>query len=191
MIVQSALKRHMFFEPFRERNFEMQKTKRFFVDVLTTAIGPLTLIADEDALLEVRFGDEGSAPPRAERAERGGNPILRKAVRQLEEYFRGERRNFDIPIRMEGTDFQRLVWDALRAIPYGETRSYAEIAAQIGRPRAVRAVGGANHHNPLPIVVPCHRVVGANGKLVGFGGGLEVKRRLLEIEGAALVHGAD
>lgn len=158
----------------------MQAAKRCFLHVPTTEIGPLTLVADEDALLEVRFGD---AEP--EGADRGESPLLREAARQLGEYFRGERRGFDLPVRMEGTDFRRLVWDALRTIPYGETRSYAQVAAQIGRPKAIRAVGGANHNNPLPIVVPCHRVVGADGSLVGFGGGLEIKRRLLEIEGAA------
>ena len=99
---------------------------------------------------------------------------------------KGERRDFDVPIRLEGTDFQLLVWNTLRTIPYGETRTYAQIAARIGRPKAVRAVGGANHNNPLPLLVPCHRVVGTDGRLVGFGGGLEIKRRLLELEGTAL-----
>ena len=152
--------------------------------VLTTDIGILTLIADGEALVGVHFGGEGGSPRSPEPAERGGSPLLTDAARQIGEYLRGERRDFDVPIRLEGTDFQLLVWNALRTIPYGETRTYAEVAAQIGRPRAVRAVGGANHRNPLPLIVPCHRVVGANGALVGFGGGLEVKRRLLELEGA-------
>ena len=164
----------------------MRTERRYFFQVLTTDIGPLTLMADKDALLEVRFGDEGSAPPRVGGAEPDGNPLLMEAARQIGEYLRGERRDFDVPIRLEGTDFQLLVWNALRTIPYGETRTYAEVAAQIGRPRAVRAVGGANHRNPLPLLVPCHRVVGTNGKLVGFGGGLEIKRRLLELESSAL-----
>ena len=164
----------------------MQTKRRCSFQVLTTDIGPLTLIADEDALLEVRFGDEGSVPPRAEGAEPDGNSLLMEAARQIGEYLRGERRDFDVPIRLEGTDFQLLVWNALRTIPYGETRTYAQVAARIGRPKAVRAVGGANHNNPLPLLVPCHRVVGTDGRLVGFGGGLEIKRRLLELEGTAL-----
>ena len=155
--------------------------------VLTTDIGPLTLIADGEALVAVRFENEEGSPRSSEPAERGGSPLLTDAARQIGEYLRGERRDFDVPIRLEGTDFQLLVWNALRTIPYGETRTYTEIAAQIGRPKAVRAVGGANHRNPLPLLVPCHRVVGADGTLVGFGGGLEVKRRLLELEGRQLL----
>lgn len=153
--------------------------------VMTTVIGPLTLVADEDALVAVHFGDEGSATlPYG--AVRGESPLLGEAARQLMGYFRRERRRFDVPLRMEGTDFQLRTWNALLTIPYGETRTYGQIAARIGSPRAVRAVGGANRRNPLSIFVPCHRVVGADGGLVGFGGGLEVKRRLLEIEGVRL-----
>lgn len=161
----------------------MDFRKRYFSHVLTTDIGPLTLIADGEALVAVRFENEEGSPRSSEPAERGGCPLLTEAARQIGEYLRGERRDFDVPIRLEGTDFQLLVWNTLRTIPYGETRTYAEIAARIDRPKAVRAVGGANHRNPLPLLVPCHRVVGADGTLVGFGGGLEVKRRLLEIEG--------
>ena len=161
----------------------MRTEKHRYLHVISTEIGPLTLVADGEALVGLHFGDGGTHL--SERTERGDIPLLRKAARQLEEYLRGERRDFDVPLRMEGTDFQRLVWNALRTIPYGETRTYAEVAAQIGRPRAVRAVGGANHRNPLPLFVPCHRVVGSDGTLVGFGGGLEIKRRLLEIEAAA------
>ena len=162
----------------------MDFRKRYFSHVLTTDIGALTLIADGEALVAVRFENEEGSPRSSEPAERGGCPLLTDAARQIGEYLRGERRDFDVPIRLEGTDFQLLVWNTLRTIPYGETRTYAEIAARIDRPKAVRAVGGANHRNPLPLLVPCHRVVGADGTLVGFGGGLEVKRRLLEIEGA-------
>ena len=114
----------------------------------------------------------------------GIHPIATEAVRQLRAYFAGQLRRFDLPLDMEGTDFQLRVWRELERIPYGETRSYLEIAEAIGAPRAVRAVGAANGANPIPIVVPCHRVVGASGKLVGYGGGLPLKKRLLELEGA-------
>ena len=101
----------------------------------------------------------------------------------MAEFFAGKRREFDLPLAAVGTEFQRQVWDGLREIPFGETISYGELALRIGRPRALRAVGAANGANPLPIVVPCHRVIGANGKLTGFGGGLDIKRRLLTLEG--------
>jgi methylated-DNA-[protein]-cysteine S-methyltransferase len=110
------------------------------------------------------------------------NPLLREAVRQLCGYFRGELRDFDLPLDVKGTAFQRRVWSELLKIPYGETRSYLEIARAIGAPQSVRAVGAANGSNPLPIVVPCHRVIGSGGKLIGYGGGLALKRRLLELE---------
>src|SRR5664279_2896526 len=114
----------------------------------------------------------------------GIHPIATEAVRQLRAYFAGQLRRFDLPLDMEGTPFQLRVWRELERIPYGETRSYRQIAAAIGAPRAVRAVGAANGANPIPIVVPCHRVIGASGKLVGYGGGLPLKKRLLELEGA-------
>ena len=109
--------------------------------------------------------------------------LLRKAAEQLREYLRGERKMFDLPLAPEGTVFQKAVWSALQEIPYGQTRSYGEIAAQIGRPKACRAVGMANHCNPIPIFIPCHRVVGANGSLTGYAGGLARKIWLLEHEG--------
>jgi methylated-DNA-[protein]-cysteine S-methyltransferase len=114
----------------------------------------------------------------------GTHPIAAEAARQLRAYFAGKLREFDLPLDMHGTDFQLRVWRELERIPYGETRSYSQIAAAIGTPQAVRAVGAANGANPIPIVVPCHRVIGAGGKLVGYGGGLPLKRRLLELEGA-------
>lgn len=110
--------------------------------------------------------------------------LLRQAVRELEEYFAGTRRSFTLPLAPAGTPFQQAVWNALRTIPYGETRSYGQIAAQIGRPKACRAVGMANNRNPIAIVVPCHRVVGSTGALVGYAGGLSVKERLLTLEAA-------
>lgn len=110
------------------------------------------------------------------------DPVLWETVRQLDEYFAGKRREFSIPIKTHGTDFQERVWKALRAIPYGETRTYGQIAAQVGNPKASRAVGGANHNNPILILTPCHRVIGADGSLTGFGGGLRVKEALLALE---------
>lgn len=108
--------------------------------------------------------------------------VIREAYRQLTEYFAGKRQSFDLPIQLKGTEFQRKVWEALQTIPYGETRSYGEIAKQVGSPKAGRAVGGANHNNPVMIIVPCHRVIGANGSLTGFGGGLDMKAFLLALE---------
>src|SRR5450432_2158819 len=112
------------------------------------------------------------------------NPLAAEAAGQLRAYFAGQLRQFDLPLEMQGTAFQLRVWRELERIPYGETRSYSQIAAAIGAPRAVRAVGAANGANPIPIVVPCHRVIGAGGKLVGYGGGLPLKKRLLALEGA-------
>ena len=109
-------------------------------------------------------------------------PLIKEAARQLDEYFAGKRTAFDLPLSFDGTEFQTSVWNALLTIEYGETRSYKDIAAQIGRPRAVRAVGSANHHNPIAIIVPCHRVIGHDGSLTGYGGGLHVKQFLLDLE---------
>jgi methylated-DNA-[protein]-cysteine S-methyltransferase len=111
------------------------------------------------------------------------NPLLLQAASQLCDYFAGRRHTFELPLDPQGTEFQRKVWKALAEIPYGETRSYRDIAAAVGLPRAVRAVGAANGRNPLPIMVPCHRVIGVDGKLVGYAGGLRVKKLLLELEG--------
>lgn len=108
--------------------------------------------------------------------------ILEKAKKQLEEYFNGTRKEFQLPFNPRGTEFQRKVWEALTAIPYGQTRSYGEIASAVGNPKASRAVGGANHKNPIMIFIPCHRVIGADGSLVGFGGGIEAKKYLLALE---------
>lgn len=144
---------------------------------IETPIGPLRLYAEEGALVAVHL-PEGRCPP-ISAAEHPEDPVLVMAARQLEEYFAGRRSTFDLPLRPGGTPFQQAVWDALRAIPWGETRSYAEIARAVGRPAAVRAVGAANGRNPLAIVVPCHRVIGSGGALTGYAGGLEAKRWLL------------
>jgi len=109
-------------------------------------------------------------------------PLLREAVKQVSAYFRRELKTFDLPLDLQGTEFQRKVWEALRRIPYGQTRTYTDIACEIAAPKATRAVGGANHVNPVPIIVPCHRVLAANGKLGGFACGLDYKRLLLDVE---------
>lgn len=145
-------------------------------------VGNLTLIANDTALVEVRFSTRPDETPVPEKT----NAVLELAARELDEYFRGERREFTTPLAPEGTDFQRAAWKALTTIPYGETRSYGEQAARIGRPKAVRAIGAANGRNPLPIFLPCHRVIGANGSLTGFGGGLDKKEWLLRLEQGAV-----
>ena len=113
-------------------------------------------------------------------------PVLREAKKQLEAYFAGKLRSFDVPLRLEGTPFRLRVWEELQKIPYGQVISYGELARRVGQPNAARAVGGANHHNPISIIVPCHRVIAAGGALGGYGGGLELKRALLKLEGADL-----
>ncbi len=142
-----------------------------------TPIGPLTLHAHDGALTGVWMQDAKGAPERLD-----DRPPLAEARRQFEAYFAGELTAFELPLAPEGTPFQLRVWDELRRIPYGETISYGELARRVGKPSAARAVGLANGRNPLPIVVPCHRVIGADGALTGFGGGIERKRRLLELE---------
>ena len=144
-------------------------------------IGEILIAGDDDGLRFIGFPEgKGRIEPQAgwTRGERS----FPDAARQLKEYFAGKRQTFDLKLSPSGTRFQRDVLDALQRIPYGETRSYAEIARAIGKPRAVRAVGAANGRNPLPIVIPCHRVIGSNGSLTGFGGGIETKRYLLDLE---------
>jgi methylated-DNA-[protein]-cysteine S-methyltransferase len=136
------------------------------------------LVASDSGILRIRFG--GGAPP--EGRHDPGNPLLVAAASQLRAYFAGELREFHLPLDLRGTDFQLRVWRQLLTIPYGETRSYAEIARAMGAPGTVRAVGAANGANPIAIVVPCHRVIGSGGKLVGYSGGLPLKKRLLDLE---------
>jgi methylated-DNA-[protein]-cysteine S-methyltransferase len=152
-----------------------------YYDHIDTPIGPLLLVADDAALVEIGLPRRGAAQAAPADAEAGKNR-LRGAARELDEYFAGTRQRFDIPLRPAGTPFQLEVWGALLAIPYGETVSYADIARRIRRPLAVRAVGAANGANPLSIIVPCHRVIGSHGDLVGYGGGLPIKRWLLAHE---------
>lgn len=147
-------------------------------------VGPLLLAADDEALRVIEFPSPRHATARGEDWREGDNAILREARRQLDDYFAGRRRAFTLPLGPRGTDFQRTVWHALAGIPYGATISYAQLAQRVGKASAMRAVGAANGRNPLPIVLPCHRVVGSDGSLTGFGGGLPTKRFLLELEGA-------
>jgi methylated-DNA-[protein]-cysteine S-methyltransferase len=146
-------------------------------------VGELTLVADERGLAAILW--ENDRPERVRLGpltEKADHPVLVETERQLGEYFAGERRTFDVPLSFAGTDFQKRVWAALLAIPFGETRSYGEIASQLGNPGASRAVGAANGRNPISIIAPCHRVVGSTGKLTGFAGGLGAKAFLLELE---------
>lgn len=153
--------------------------------MLDTPVGRLTLIATDDGLAAILWENDR---PRRVRLSPGrpdaDHPVLVEASRQLEEYFAGRRKRFDLPLDFVGTPFQRRVWRALLTIPFGETRSYAQIAGQLGTPRAARAVGAANGRNPVSIVAPCHRIVGSRGELTGFAGGLAVKARLLALESA-------
>jgi methylated-DNA-[protein]-cysteine S-methyltransferase len=142
-------------------------------------IGRLTLIASEEALVGLFMEVPGSKVPAAEKRR---TSLLDRVSAELDEYFEGTRESFDVPLAPEGTDFQRRVWAVLRMIPFGATCSYAEVARKVGRPRAVRAVGAANGRNPIGIIIPCHRVIGADGSLTGYGGGLPRKQWLLAHE---------
>lgn len=148
---------------------------------LDTPIGELLLAGDDDALCLVSF-PEGSMRRDPDPDWIYNEKPFATARQQLTEYFAGERREFDLPLKLNGTEFQMNVLHALQQIPYGETMSYADIAERIGRPKAVRAVGAANGRNPIPIIVPCHRVIGSHGDLTGFGGGLDTKEALLRLE---------
>ena len=142
--------------------------------VIDTPLGPLCIREEAGAICAIDFTAGGLCPP--------STPLLEEASRQLTAYFDGTLQTFDLPLHMAGTDFQRRCWQALQTIPYGETISSGEQARRIGNSKAVRAVGGANHRNPISIVVPCHRVIGANGTLTGYGGGMDKKAWLLEHE---------
>jgi methylated-DNA-[protein]-cysteine S-methyltransferase len=151
--------------------------------LMASPVGELKLVASEKGLVAILW--ENDNPRRVLLGEMKNDvrqPILLETERQLKEYFEGKRQEFSIPLDMRGTAFQKNVWEALLAIPFGETRSYGQLAKQLGRPSAARAVGGASGRNPLSIVVPCHRVIGASGELTGFAGGLGAKERLLKIE---------
>ena len=153
---------------------------------IDSPVGKLKLVASEDGLVAVLWEQE--RPNRVKLSAMNldpRHPVLIEAERQLAEYFSGARKEFELPLHPRGSDFQKKVWQALREIPFGETRSYLDLAREIGSAKAVRAVGAANGKNPLSIVVPCHRVLGADGSLTGFAGGLEAKAKLLALEGRA------
>lgn len=143
-----------------------------------TEIGPICLGEEDGYITDLTFKDEWNL----EACQVEETPLIKEAKKQLDEYFSGHRKKFDLALRPDGTDFQVDVWEALQEIPYGETKSYGEVADKIGNPKAPRAVGLANNRNPISIIIPCHRVIGKNGRLVGYGGGLHIKEFLLELE---------
>ncbi|MDE2234437.1 MAG: methylated-DNA--[protein]-cysteine S-methyltransferase [Gammaproteobacteria bacterium] len=149
---------------------------------IASPVGALLLAGDELGLHTIGFQD-GKHPCHPEKGWLKNPRPFKAAIAQLCEYFAGQRREFDVPLAPRGTEFQLRVWNALRAIPYGSTWSYGQLARRIRKPQAARAVGAANGQNPIPIIIPCHRVIGADGSLTGFGGGLKIKRQLLELEG--------
>lgn len=153
-------------------------------NVMVSPIGPLLLAADDQGLRLIEFHSPRHPMQRDGTWREGDNDALRDTRAQLEAYFECKRRSFDLPLAPHGTAFQREVWRTLTTIPYGETISYAQLASRVGKPSAMRAVGAANGRNPLPIVLPCHRVIGSDGSLTGFGGGLPTKQFLLALEGA-------
>lgn len=146
-----------------------------------TPIGKLLLAGDGDGLRLVSFPKGSTRKQPRDGWEEDPAPF-QEVIEEIRQYFSGQRRRFSIKLRLQGTPFQKKVWDALRKVPYGATVSYGELARRAGNPKAARAVGMANHRNPIPIIIPCHRVIGKNGSLTGFGGGLEVKQKLLDLE---------
>jgi methylated-DNA-[protein]-cysteine S-methyltransferase len=151
--------------------------------IISSPIGQLTLVANADALVALMYeNDRLESHYLAQSEPNKKHPVLLQTEKQLKEYFKGKRKAFDLPLRMLGTDFQQQAWRALTKIPFGKTRSYQEQAVSMGSPNAVRAVGSANSKNPMSIIVPCHRVIGKNGKLTGYAGGLTIKSFLLEHE---------
>ena len=166
---------------------ENAMTKTYVCKTMSSPVGELKLVASDTGLAAILW--ENDDPKRVRLnivGEDNRHPILLETERQLREYFAGKRKRFDVKMDFAGTDFQRKVWQALLAIPFGETRSYRDIARQVGNPAAVRAVGAANGRNPISIIAPCHRVVGSTGRLTGFAGGLAVKAQLLALEGARI-----
>lgn len=170
----------------------MDKRSVIFYDEMNSPLGPLTVVCSEMGVCLIEFGSIEQSLTNIKvwmkknyiRGELIHNQTkVEPVIFQLQQYFAGERCAFDVPLDLIGTKFQCLVWEHLKKIEYGKTKSYKEIAQEIGAPKAVRAIGGANNKNPLPIIIPCHRVIGSNGALVGYGGGVEKKEILLEIEG--------
>jgi methylated-DNA-[protein]-cysteine S-methyltransferase len=155
--------------------------------LLPTPLGAFTLAADATGLCALSFPGEPFDSAKDRQVALETHPLLREAGRQLLAYLNTTRHDFDLPLSIQGTPFQRQVWQQLRTIPYGQTRTYGELAAQVGGRHKARAVGGAAHANPLAIIIPCHRLIGANGNLTGFGGGLPMKQALLELEGCTIL----
>ncbi|GAB1476715.1 methylated-DNA--[protein]-cysteine S-methyltransferase [Bacillota bacterium] len=153
-----------------------------------TIIGTLGIADDGEAVTDIFFGKDDD-PADLKLMEQKETKLIKEAIKQLREYFEGKRKVFDLPLKAEGTPFQKAAWDALLTIPYGEVRSYGQMARQVGNPKACRAIGMANNRNPIAIVIPCHRVTGSDGKLVGYGGGLHIKKLLLDIEGTKYKEG--
>ncbi|MEU5952927.1 methylated-DNA--[protein]-cysteine S-methyltransferase [Streptomyces sp. NPDC047525] len=151
--------------------------------LIDSPYGPLTLVATDGTLSGLYMTEQRHRPPEETFGDRDAGPFS-ETISQLEAYFAGELREFDLPMRLDGTPFQRTVWQQLQLIPYGETRTYGQLADALGKPNASRAVGLANGKNPIGVIVPCHRVIGAGGSLTGYGGGLDRKQRLLAFEGA-------
>ncbi|MFC5713746.1 methylated-DNA--[protein]-cysteine S-methyltransferase [Thalassorhabdus alkalitolerans] len=172
----------------------VSEKRSVFYSEMDSFIGPITLVGTNQGVCMLQYGSAEHSLPLVKTwlkkknlkvdLLQQNNEALQTVVTQLEEYFSGERNTFDVEIDLYGTKFQRLVWEALNAIPYGQTKSYKQVALEIGAPKAVRAIGAANNQNPLPIILPCHRVVGSNGAMVGYGGGLRKKEQLLVLEGA-------
>jgi len=144
---------------------------------IETLIGDLTVLENDGKITDLHFGKVSILGMEEKKTE-----LIAEVEQQINEYYQGDRDEFDLPLRIEGTPFQKKVWEALREIPKGETRTYEDIAIAVGNPKASRAVGMANNRNRIPVIIPCHRVIGKNGKMVGFAGGLDVKERLLEME---------
>ena len=143
--------------------------------VYSTIIGPIEIVEEDGYIIKLGFSID-------DKVEKEETSLIKVTYKQIEEYLLGNRKKITVPIKLKGTEFQKKVWNALLEIPYGKTMSYKQIAEKIGNPKACRAVGMANHNNPIAIIVPCHRVIGNNRKLVGYAGGVEVKQKLLEIE---------
>lgn len=171
----------------REQYLAASQSERRIMELayktIQSPVGELKLVASGKGLVAVLWQNDNPNRVRlGELVKQDSHPLLIEAERQLREYFEGKRKSFSLALDLRGTSFQRNVWEALLAIPFGQTRSYRDLAKRLGNPQATRAVGAANGRNPISIIVPCHRVIGSNGKLTGFAGGLEVKARLLELE---------
>ena len=164
-------------------NLWYKRVMKLYFKVIPSPVGKLKLVCNEQALVAVLWENEKNGRVKLPKMEANpNNPLLLDAEGQLEEYFNGEREQFDLPLDPIGTDFQKKVWNELKKISYGATLSYGEIAAKIGSPKSARAIGAANGRNPISIIVPCHRVIGISGDLTGFAGGLNYKEKLLSLE---------